>query len=41
LIKDVVEMQHINLVSLPENYQAQYFTLHILRWPSLSHVAEA
>jgi ribosomal protein S18 acetylase RimI-like enzyme len=40
-ILDVVDMQRINLVCLPENYQAQYFWYHLLQWPLLIHVAEA
>jgi N-alpha-acetyltransferase 10/11 len=37
----VVDMQRINLVCLPENYQVQYFWYHLLKWPQLIHVAEA
>jgi peptide alpha-N-acetyltransferase len=40
-ILDVADMQRINLVCLPENYQAQYFWYHLLQWPLLIHVAEA
>ena len=38
---DVTEMQRINLVCLPENYQMKYYFYHILSWPTLAHVAEA
>lgn len=39
-VMDVTDMQHINLVCLPENYQARYFWYHIMRWPELALVAE-
>ena len=40
-ILDVVDMQRINLVCLPENYQVQYFWYHLMQWPHLIYVAEA
>ena len=40
-VLDVVDMQRINLVCLPENYQVQYFWYHLMKWPRLIHVAEA
>lgn len=38
---DVVHIQRINLVCLPENYEKHCFLSHILRWPSIVRVAEA
>jgi peptide alpha-N-acetyltransferase len=36
---DLIDMQHCNLLCLPENYQMKYF-YHGLSWPQLSYVAE-
>ena len=38
---DVPEMQRINCICLPENYHRESYWMHILRWPSIVHVAEA
>ena len=35
-----MNMQHCNLLCLPENYQMKYFFYHGLSWPQLSYVAE-
>ncbi|CAB4054765.1 NAA10_11 [Lepeophtheirus salmonis] len=37
---DFVNMQHCNLLCLPENYQMKYYMYHGLSWPQLSFVAE-
>jgi len=39
-VMDVTDIQRINLVCLPENYQARYFWYHMMRWPELALVAE-
>ena len=35
-----MNMQHCNLLCLPENYQMKYYIYHGLSWPQLSFVAE-
>jgi peptide alpha-N-acetyltransferase len=40
-LEDVWEMQHCNLMCLPENYQMKYYLYHSLSWPQLLHVAES
>lgn len=35
-----MNMQHCNLLCLPENYQMKYYFYHGLTWPQLSFVAE-
>ena len=35
-----MNMQHCNLLCLPENYQMKYYMYHGLSWPQLSFVAE-
>lgn len=37
---DLINMQHCNLLCLPENYQMKYYFYHGLSWPQLSYVAE-
>lgn len=37
---DLMNMQHCNLLCLPENYQMKYYFYHGLSWPQLSYVAE-
>ncbi|CAD7693415.1 unnamed protein product [Nyctereutes procyonoides] len=37
---DLVNMQHCNLLCLPENYQMKYYFYHGLSWPQLSYIAE-
>ncbi|KAM5271770.1 N-alpha-acetyltransferase 11 [Ctenodactylus gundi] len=37
---DLVNMQHCNLLCLPENYQMKYYFYHVLSWPQLSYIAE-
>lgn len=37
---DLMNMQHCNLLCLPENYQMKYYFYHGLTWPQLSYVAE-
>ncbi|XP_065830103.1 N-alpha-acetyltransferase 10-like [Oscarella lobularis] len=37
---DLINMQHCNLLCLPENYQMKYYFYHDLSWPQLSYVAE-
>ena len=37
---DLLNMQHCNLLCLPENYQMKYYFYHGLSWPQLSFVAE-
>ena len=38
--EDLLNMQHCNLLCLPENYQMKYYMYHGLSWPQLSYVAE-
>ena len=38
--EDLMNMQHCNLLCLPENYQMKYYIYHGLSWPQLSFVAE-
>lgn len=38
--EDLLNMQHCNLLCLPENYQMKYYLYHCLSWPQLSYVAE-
>ena len=38
--EDLMNMQHCNLLCLPENYQMKYYMYHGLSWPQLSFVAE-
>uniref|UniRef100_A0A8C9BZJ7 N-terminal amino-acid N(alpha)-acetyltransferase NatA n=1 Tax=Phocoena sinus TaxID=42100 RepID=A0A8C9BZJ7_PHOSS len=38
--EDLMNMQHCNLLCLPENYQMKYYFSHGLSWPQLSYVAE-
>ena len=35
-----MNMQHCNLLCLPENYQMKYYFYHGLSWPQLSYVGE-
>lgn len=37
---DLINMQHCNLLCLPENYQMKYYFYHGLSWPQLSYIAE-
>lgn len=37
---DLMNMQHCNLLCLPENYQMKYYFYHGLSWPQLSYIAE-
>jgi len=39
--EDLMNMQHCNLLCLPENYQMKYYFYHGLSWPQLSFVAES
>lgn len=39
--EDLMNMQHCNLLCLPENYQMKYYFYHGLSWPQLSYVAES
>ena len=36
-----MNMQHCNLLCLPENYQMKYYMYHALSWPELLYVAES
>lgn len=38
--EDLMNMQHCNLLCLPENYQMKYYFYHGLSWPQLSYLAE-
>merc|ERR1711970_1160255 len=38
--EDLQNMQHCNLLCLPENYQLKYYMYHALSWPQLSYIAE-
>ena len=40
-LDDLWEMQHCNLMCLPENYQMKYYLYNALSWPQLLHVAES
>ena len=35
----LLQMQHTNLLCLPENYQLKYYLYHSLTWPQLLYVA--
>jgi peptide alpha-N-acetyltransferase len=37
---DLLEIQNINAICLPENYRLNFYINHILTWPQLLHVAE-
>ncbi|XP_057617275.1 N-alpha-acetyltransferase 11-like [Chionomys nivalis] len=37
---DLMNMQHCNLLCLPENYQMKYYFYLGLSWPQLSYIAE-
>lgn len=37
---DLLDIQNINAVCLPENYRLNFYINHILTWPRLLHVAE-
>lgn len=37
---DVASIQRCNLATLPENYNAQFYTTHLRQWPDLALVAE-
>ncbi|EDQ86585.1 uncharacterized protein MONBRDRAFT_33780 [Monosiga brevicollis MX1] len=37
---DLLNIQHCNLLCLPENYMMKYFLYHNLTWPQLSFLAE-
>jgi ribosomal protein S18 acetylase RimI-like enzyme len=37
---DVPSIQRCNLATLPENYNAQFYTTHLRQWPDLALVAE-
>jgi hypothetical protein len=39
-VNDLINMQHCNLLCLPENYQMKYYLYHALSWPQVSYVAE-
>lgn len=34
--EDLMNMQHCNLLCLPENYQMKYYFYHGLSWPQVS-----
>lgn len=38
--EDLLAIQNINAVCLPENYRLNFYINHILSWPQLLHVAE-
>lgn len=35
-----MNMQHCNLLCLPENYQMKYYFYHGLSWPQVRHSSE-
>ena len=39
-VRDLIQIQECNLLSLPENYQMKYYFYHFIAWPDLSWVAE-
>ena len=39
-MEDLIQMQHCNLLNLPENYTFKYYLYHGLSWPQMLHVAE-
>jgi ribosomal protein S18 acetylase RimI-like enzyme len=39
-LDDLLNIQHCNLLCLPENYGLKYYLYHALSWPQLSFVAE-
>ncbi|XP_065178786.1 N-alpha-acetyltransferase 10-like [Sycon ciliatum] len=38
--EDLLNIQHCNLLCLPENYAMKYYMYHSLSWPQVSYVAE-
>uniref|UniRef100_A0A8C8VZU2 N-terminal amino-acid N(alpha)-acetyltransferase NatA n=1 Tax=Peromyscus maniculatus bairdii TaxID=230844 RepID=A0A8C8VZU2_PERMB len=38
--EDLMNMQHCNLLCLPENYQMKYYFYHGLSWPQLSYLTK-
>ncbi|XP_055626246.1 N-alpha-acetyltransferase daf-31-like [Toxorhynchites rutilus septentrionalis] len=38
--EDLLDIQHCNLLCLPENYQMKYYSYHVFTWPQISYVAE-
>lgn len=36
--EDLMNMQHCNLLCLPENYQMKYYFYHGLSWPQVGSV---
>lgn len=38
-ISNILDMQHMNMMCLPENYTMKYYLYHLLTWPELSFVA--
>lgn len=39
-MEDMYEIQHCNLLCLPENYNLRYYFYHILSWPQLLYTQE-
>lgn len=37
---DLMNIQHCNLLCLPENYVMKYYMYHSLSWPQVSYIAE-
>ena len=35
-----MNMQHCNLLCLPENYQMKYYFYHGLSWPQVSYISD-
>lgn len=38
-VSNILDMQHMNMMCLPENYSMKYYLYHLLTWPELSFVA--
>jgi peptide alpha-N-acetyltransferase len=34
-VEDLMNMQHCNLLCLPENYQMKYYFYHAMTWPQV------
>lgn len=34
-VQDLMNMQHCNLICLPENYQMKYYFYHAMTWPQV------
>jgi hypothetical protein len=40
-VQDLMNMQHCNLLCLPENYQMKYYFYHAMTWPQVWRLIRA